>query len=646
MPSARPTSAIRGLATAAVWLLASCSTAAKSPDAADIASADTPSADTSPADTSTADTSTADTSTDASPTAFDPCAVDVALAFPPTPADRTTPRWAFEPWISKDISTADDTRAFVKGFKDRGIPVGVVVIDSPWETNYHTFEANPKRYPGFYGLVDELHAQQVRVVMWMTSQVNDQSYDVETGGDVYDGPSPNFAEGLACGHYVNGGYTAPWWKGFGAGIDFFSPAARTWWNRQQLSLLSKIDGYKLDFGEMYLTPQPMQTAQGLQSLDAYSQAYYREMLRFGRSRNPEFLTMVRPWDESYDFAGRFFAHPDDAPVAWVGDNRRDWVGFVDALDHIFRSAAAGYTMVGSDIGGYLDRNDKRLIEKIPFDPVVFARWIAVGALGPFMQLHGRANLTPWTMPERGDELLAAYAYWSHWHHQFAPMLYSVTWRSQTQAGQPLVLQPLGNLPQWPGDWRYLLGDRWLVAPLVDASGQRKVALPAGRSWLDWWQLDAAPLAGGVTVEVDLASDLTKTPLYLDACSLQPFVDGNPLTGLAPAGLPPHDGWLVAAAVDGERSFVSQGPQVVQAALQVQGAAPGKAGQVSLQLSARPRPVVLAIRTGAVQGVSLDGSPVAQVQALGGAKPGWQPASKPGLVWVYLPAGGAASLAVQ
>lgn len=195
---ARPTSAIRGLATAAVWLLASCSTAAKSPDPTDIASADTASADTA-ADTSPADTSPADTSTDSSPTAFDPCGVDVELAYPPTPADRTTPRWAFGPWISKDISTADDTREFVKGFKDRGIPVGVVVIDSPWETNYHTFIANPKRYPGFFGLVDELHAQQVRVVIGMTSQVNDQDYDVESGGDTYDGPSPNFAEGLACG---------------------------------------------------------------------------------------------------------------------------------------------------------------------------------------------------------------------------------------------------------------------------------------------------------------------------------------------------------------------------------------------------------------------------------------------------------------
>src|SRR5687768_859474 len=60
-----------------------------------------------------------------------------------------TPRWAFRPWISKDISDGPDTYAFVKGFEDRDTPVGVVVLDSPWETNYNTFVPNPKRYPDF-----------------------------------------------------------------------------------------------------------------------------------------------------------------------------------------------------------------------------------------------------------------------------------------------------------------------------------------------------------------------------------------------------------------------------------------------------------------------------------------------------------------
>src|SRR5258706_16213528 len=40
-----------------------------------------------------------------------------------------TPRWAFEPWLSKDYSSADDTLGFVQGSIDRGIPVGVAVLD-------------------------------------------------------------------------------------------------------------------------------------------------------------------------------------------------------------------------------------------------------------------------------------------------------------------------------------------------------------------------------------------------------------------------------------------------------------------------------------------------------------------------------------
>lgn len=579
---------------------------------------------------------------DPSPAAIDPCAADAALADPPTPA-LYTPRWAFEPWISKDISTAADTRDFVNGFVDRGIPVGVVVLDSPWETQYQTFVPSPSRYPGFKELVGELHGKNVRVVVWLTAMVNEASYDLEPGGDKYDGPAPNLAEGLKCGHFVNQGATSNWWKGWGAAVDFFSPAARTWWNRQQLELLTTVDGYKLDFGEMYIDPAPMQTAAGVQTLDAYSRKYYRDMLAFGRSRNPEFLTMVRPWDKSYQFDGRFFAKPEHAPVAWVGDNRRDWVGLSDALDSMFRSALAGYTVLGSDIGGYLDRDDQDLLQKVPWDAQVFARWLAVGALGPFMQLHGRANLTPWTLPDHGDELQAAYKYWARWHHQLAPMLYSVVRRSQTEAKQPLVLQPVqADEKTWAGDFRYLLGGGlWMVAPLVDGTGKRDVPLPAGHAWLDWWHLAAAPLPGGTTATADMAGDYLRTPLYLRACSVQPFSDGDELTHLAPAGVAGHDGWLVAAAEDGQATFSRLGDGAATASVQVQG------GKVTVVLSERARQTVVAVRTaGAPKSVLVDGAPLAESKVAAGGLNGWMVDANLGLLWVGLAAGGKVELVVQ
>ena len=119
---------------------------------------------------------------DDAPADDDPC--KPAVESVPTPP-LSTPRWAFEPWISKDISTADDTRAFVQGFRERDIPVGAVVLDSPWETHYNTFVPNPNRYPNFGELVQELHDDQIRVVLWVTQMVNVGSYDFEPGGDDY-----------------------------------------------------------------------------------------------------------------------------------------------------------------------------------------------------------------------------------------------------------------------------------------------------------------------------------------------------------------------------------------------------------------------------------------------------------------------------
>src|SRR4051812_16545902 len=169
--------------------------------------------------------------------ADDPCAPPSTAADRASPPARHTPRWAFEPWISKDISSTDDTYAFVDGFRQRDIPVGVVVLDSPWETHYNTFVPNPVRYHDFEKLIGDLHAQDIRLVLWVTQMINNSGLDLEPGGDTYDGPASNFAEAQKCGYFVNDGETYLWWKGTGGALDFFDARASNWWHRQQDPLL-------------------------------------------------------------------------------------------------------------------------------------------------------------------------------------------------------------------------------------------------------------------------------------------------------------------------------------------------------------------------------------------------------------------------
>ncbi len=560
----------------------------------------------------------------------DPCTFHQEPADDVPPAQIHTPRWAFEPWISKDISDRDDTYAFVEGFQERDIPVGVVVLDSPWETNYNTFVPNPDRYPDLPGMVADLRARGVRTVLWVTQMVNFASYDLERGGDRYPGPAENYQEGKDCGFYVDGGWLFNWWKGRGSGVDFFDPQAVSWWHRQQDALLEAgIAGWKLDFGEQYLVNDPIQTDDGPKTLQQYSEAYYADFYDYGASKvgTDEFVTMVRPWDESYQWEGRFFARPEHAPVAWVGDNRRDWVGLVDALDHIFRSAVAGYVVVGSDVGGYLDVDDRNFNIEVPPNREAFVRWTAMGALVPFMQLHGRANLTPWTVEEQPEETAAIYRYWSHVHHQLVPFFYSLA--EEAYAGRALqTIRPVGNTPEdWADDWRYRLGDALLVAPIFAAGGVRDVELPPGR-WYDWWALGADAVEGPVTLDDYDASDPGRIPVFFADGAIVPLQADSDVTGFGSEAAADALTLLVFPAEAGSSFDVHEPDGVVSVS----------AGPGEVRLTATTRPTVLRIRAEAAP-TQVDGeaAPVADRAALDAADAAWFFDPDTRALWVKRPA---------
>ena len=116
----------------------------------------------------------------------------------------------------------------------------------------------------------------------------------------------------------------------------------------------------------------------------------------------------------------------------------------------------------------------------------------VGALTPFMQLHGRANLAPWTVPDHEDETVALYSYWAKLHHAIVPFFYSLAEEAWKKGNG--IIAPAGD----DVDRRLSLPARRRVprrAASLDATGKRDVQLPAGR-WYDWWTGEATD--GGKT----------------------------------------------------------------------------------------------------------------------------------------------------
>jgi alpha-glucosidase (family GH31 glycosyl hydrolase) len=190
--------------------------------------------------------------------------------------------------------------------------------------------------------------------------------------------------------------------------------------------------------------------------------------------------------------------------------------------------------MGSDIGGYLDHDDKDLLgAEIPFDPVNFAKWAATSAMTPFMQLHGRGNFAPWSVPARAAAVVVAYKYWAKLHEALEPFFVST--QAAALAGGPPMMDPVGEPSSWPSDYRYVLGGALLVAPLLDGTGARTVALPAGAParYFDFY--DHRAFDAGTSVAFSDGGDLGKIPLFVREGAIIPMNVTDGENGLGDAG---------------------------------------------------------------------------------------------------------------
>ena len=428
------------------------------------------------------------------------------------------------PWAWEDEEhTADAVRELVDDYRRRGIPIGVVIVDSPWQTGYNTFEFGPN-YPDPAGLIGELHDKGVRVLLWATNYVNVSSID---GPNL--GRSSTYDEALEAGYFVDGGKTYKWDKGEGSAIDFFNPAAVAWWYaRMDRAFGLGADGWKVDSMESHL-PNEIDTAAGRRTRKEYSEAYYRAFYRYVVERSPDAIVTVRPYD-----GGDVYAPVDANPAGWVGDQNPEWGprGIGGALDNILASAELGYAVLGSDIGGYRpgERFDK-----------LFIRWTQLGALSPLMENGGRGEHRPWRL---GRDVERWYRYYAKLHRQLVPYLYSAGVAAH-QTGLPIIREPDRERRQ------YLLGEDLFVAPVVTREDEREVILPSGGRWHDFWDDDR--VVAGATVE-RLDVPLGRIPLYVRAGGIVPMEVADEETGHGDVGSAGHLTLLVYPDGESARTY--------------------------------------------------------------------------------------------
>jgi alpha-D-xyloside xylohydrolase len=443
------------------------------------------------------------------------------------------PYWAFAPWKSRDYHV---NRAQVMEDVDRnrelGLPASVILIDSPWAETYNDYKFNPKQFDDAAQMVQFIHAQGYKLVLWHTPWINNKSDPPKEVG--FAGKIAPLAENYQFAadqnlfvKNANGStYVGRWWKGEGSLIDFTRPKAKQWWQDEvRQAIAAGADGFKDDdgegnfFGDVKFAdgtdPRVMRNRYSVLYNNAVEELIQKDLKGNG-------VLLARSVTTGANGIG----------FLWGGDNEASFSplnGLPTVVTAGLGSGLSGMPLWTADLGGYLatpDTPNARLLE----------RWTEYAAFSPLMEVMSSKNIGPWDFDANGPpgshEALDIYRKFAVLHMSLFPYRYAAA-QEAAKTGMPLMRALVLNYQDDPHARatkdEYLFGPDFLVAPVIDAGTQRAVYLPEGQ-WVDYWT--GKPFTGGQTVVADAPVD--SIPVWVRAGAVIPKIPEDVMTLVPPS----------------------------------------------------------------------------------------------------------------
>lgn len=423
-------------------------------------------------------------------------------------------------------ASQDELLGIAKGYRERKLPLDILVVDFFNMTKYGNLDLVPSRWPDPAAMNKQLNEMGITTLIsvWPHFAVGSNYYDMmkqkgwfihKADGQPDLGRDPNT---------------------IGPNIDTTNPAAARWWWDKIRDGYVKKDGFDyiwLDETEPDIDPIDdfFHVGSGRQYYNIFplfhTASVYDGFRRdFGDSRRVFILARAA-----------YLGAQANGTVFWSSDITATW-------DMLKRSIAAGLDFTASgmpywdtDIAGFRSpqlppdyhpaytplvspEGAQETVDHYLDYPELFVRWFEWGVFQPVMRAHGaRAHNEVWAYGKQAEPILEKYL---HLRYRLLPYIYSVAHRTY-QTGAPYMR---ALFMDFPNDSRvsdirdeYMFGPAFLVAPVTtQGATSREVYLPAGTDWYNYWTNER--LRGGQTVKVTAPIDTI--PLFVRAGSIVPL----------------------------------------------------------------------------------------------------------------------------